>query len=315
MSTGSAPQSPYPPQANQPPTYASAPPAGQWGGQPTWSAPRPSSGWGARGPKVKSYWTVFVFALIAMILAAVALGASWQYGSETEDGITITENYYITQTVCGSSSAAGGGTSCTTLTSNVPGGYYAAEALIIVGLVLAILLVVFSILGALGLALKGLQARLMFLFGILAIPITLAAPFAFLGSSYNNSDNAPGLFVSPWTAGAGWYCAIVAGVILIIFFLLARKSIAEQQRAIAAGGMYAAAPSPAPAYGSPPAAAPAYGSPPAASPAYGYAAPAAAAPAPAAAPAGPPICPKCGRPTTYIAEYQRYYCYTDQQYV
>ncbi len=39
-----------------------------------------------------------------------------------------------------------------------------------------------------------------------------------------------------------------------------------------------------------------------------------AAPAPAAAPA-PVVCPKCGRPATFIPQYNRYYCYTDQQYV
>lgn len=44
-------------------------------------------------------------------------------------------------------------------------------------------------------------------------------------------------------------------------------------------------------------------------------APAAAPPmAPAAVPATP-VCPKCGKPTTYIAQYGRYYCYTDAVYV
>jgi len=44
-------------------------------------------------------------------------------------------------------------------------------------------------------------------------------------------------------------------------------------------------------------------------------APAAAPPmAPAPVPATP-VCPKCGKPTTYIAQYGRYYCYTDAVYV
>lgn len=38
------------------------------------------------------------------------------------------------------------------------------------------------------------------------------------------------------------------------------------------------------------------------------------APVPAAAPAAP-ICPTCGKPTTYLAQYGRYYCYTDARYV
>jgi len=41
------------------------------------------------------------------------------------------------------------------------------------------------------------------------------------------------------------------------------------------------------------------------------------APAGMAAPPPPagPNCPKCGNPTTYIAQYGRYYCFTDKQYV
>jgi hypothetical protein len=39
----------------------------------------------------------------------------------------------------------------------------------------------------------------------------------------------------------------------------------------------------------------------------------AAAPAPGAA--APVICPKCGKPATFVPQYNRYYCYTDQQYV
>jgi hypothetical protein len=52
------------------------------------------------------------------------------------------------------------------------------------------------------------------------------------------------------------------------------------------------------------------------------------APAPSSSPAGPamppppppaaapavPNCPKCGQPTTFIAQYGRYYCYTDNVY-
>jgi len=37
-------------------------------------------------------------------------------------------------------------------------------------------------------------------------------------------------------------------------------------------------------------------------------------PPPAGAPAAP-NCPKCGQPTTYVAQYGRYYCYTDSVYV
>jgi hypothetical protein len=49
-----------------------------------------------------------------------------------------------------------------------------------------------------------------------------------------------------------------------------------------------------------------------------YAAPVAAPMPPAAPPAGAqaaPLCAKCGKPTTYIPQYGRYYCYTDNLYV
>jgi hypothetical protein len=40
---------------------------------------------------------------------------------------------------------------------------------------------------------------------------------------------------------------------------------------------------------------------------------AATSPAPGAPAAG--MCPKCGKPATWVAQYNRWYCYTDQQYV
>jgi hypothetical protein len=309
MSTGSAPPTYPAPQPNQPPMYAPQAP-GQWGGAPGYAAGPPRSGWGARGPKVKSYWTVFVFALIAMVLIAVGIGLAWMTATGTYDGSTATGYYYIGQNECVTTS---GGTSCST-PSNIPGGAYGAEALIIVGLILAILLVVFSLLGALGFLLKGLQAKLIWLSGLLSIPITLAAPFLFLGTTYSNTSfYGAGMFGSYTidgvnisnTGGAGWYCAIVGGVILIVFLFLVRKSLAEQ-RAAAATWVAPVAPMAAPAYTPPQ-----YGTAPGMA---GYAPAPAPAPAPMAAPAIP-VCPKCGRPATYIAQYQRYYCYTDQLYV
>ena len=43
--------------------------------------------------------------------------------------------------------------------------------------------------------------------------------------------------------------------------------------------------------------------------------PSAATPAPAASTPGVVLCPKCGKPATYIPQYQRYYCYPDKRYV
>jgi hypothetical protein len=56
---------------------------------------------------------------------------------------------------------------------------------------------------------------------------------------------------------------------------------------------------------------PQYG--PAAAPLPQYAPPQAVA-APAVAPGVVPICPKCGRSTTYMPQYNRYFCHSCQQY-
>jgi len=88
---------------------------------------------------------------------------------------------------------------------------------------------------------------------------------------------------------------IILGVLLLIAYLkfdpVITWSRSQQQ-----GGM------PPPGY------APQYAAPPP------MAAPPPPAPPPVAAPAAP-MCAKCGKPTTYIAQYGRYYCYTDNLYV
>jgi len=57
--------------------------------------------------------------------------------------------------------------------------------------------------------------------------------------------------------------------------------------------------------------------PPGYAPQYAAPAPMAAPPPGPAAPPGQaaPFCAKCGKPTTFIAQYGRYYCYTDNLYV
>ena len=64
----------------------------------------------------------------------------------------------------------------------------------------------------------------------------------------------------------------------------------------------------------PPGDAPQYAAPPQQYAAPAPMAPPPPAPAPVAAPAAP-NCAKCGKPTTYIAQYGRYYCYADNLYV
>jgi hypothetical protein len=314
MSTGSTPPSPYP-QAPQPapPAYPGAP-GPQWGApQPNYYAPPaavPRSP--MMGPKVKEYWMAFIFGLIGMILAALSIALSWVTATVSEDGTSYTVNYYVTGTACGSGV---GLNSCSSAT-NLPAGFVAAEALIIIALILAILVVLFCLFGALGITLKGLQAKLLMIFTLISFPLAIIAPLVFLASTYNNTQGFPGMFNSPETGGAGWYCAIVAGVILLITLLLFVRKANAAQKAATSNMAWGAG---APAMGGTP---PQYGMGTAgyAAPAAGYSAPAAAAPVaaappPMAAPAAAPICSKCGRPTTYVAQYQRYYCYTDQLYV
>lgn len=86
---------------------------------------------------------------------------------------------------------------------------------------------------------------------------------------------------------------ILLGVLLLIAYLKFDPLI-NWQRSQQQGG--APPPGYAPQYAAPPPVAP---PPP--------------PPAPAAAPATP-LCAKCGKPTTYIAQYGRYYCYTDNLY-
>jgi hypothetical protein len=87
--------------------------------------------------------------------------------------------------------------------------------------------------------------------------------------------------------------AIIIGVLLLIVYIKFDPAIrGQQQMQMQMGGQQP------PAWGAPPVAP--------------Y-----AVPAPMAAPAPPaaPICPKCGRPATWVAQYNRWYCYTDQQYL
>ena len=91
---------------------------------------------------------------------------------------------------------------------------------------------------------------------------------------------------------------ILPGILYLIAYVKLGDAIREQQQppyAQAAWGqpqpMYAAAPGAAPAYAAP-----------------------GAAPA-AATPPTTPMCPRCGQPATYIAQYGRWYCPRDQTYL
>jgi len=93
---------------------------------------------------------------------------------------------------------------------------------------------------------------------------------------------------------------IIIGILVLVAWLKFDPLITWQRNQMQGG---APPPGYAPAY-APAAPAPAPMPPPAAPPAA----------APAGAPAAP-FCAKCGKPTTYIPQYGRYYCYTDNLYV
>lgn len=103
---------------------------------------------------------------------------------------------------------------------------------------------------------------------------------------------------------------ILVGILLLIAYLKFDPVI-NWQRQVSGGGGYA----PAPMMAAPPMAAPAAAPMPTAPPVASQAAPPmAAAGAPPPAPSGT-ACPRCGRPATWIAQYNRWYCYGCQQYV
>jgi small-conductance mechanosensitive channel len=92
----------------------------------------------------------------------------------------------------------------------------------------------------------------------------------------------------------GFLFGILLGILLLIAYIKFDPLITWQRSQGGAAATYAAPPPP----GAPP--------------------PMMAPPSPQAAPAAAPAapnCPICGQPATYIAQYGRYYCYTDARYV
>lgn len=109
---------------------------------------------------------------------------------------------------------------------------------------------------------------------------------------------------------------IFGGVLPGIFYIIGYvklNDVINESRQMGMGGQ----PGWMPGYGQqPPMAQPYAAAPPAQQPAS-YPSPPGAQPAAAPAPMAAPVpnCPKCGRPATFVPQYNRYYCYTDAQYV
>jgi hypothetical protein len=94
---------------------------------------------------------------------------------------------------------------------------------------------------------------------------------------------------------------IIIGILLLIAYLKFDPLISAQRNQQMGGGQMP-----------PPGAPPMYAAPPMAAPAPMAAA---APPPPAAGGQAAPFCGTCGKPTTFIPQYGRYYCYDCKQYV
>ena len=140
-----------------------------------------------------------------------------------------------------------------------------------------------DLIGFLMILVGGILVLVGFLLGEGAIAAQTSSPPN--ASTFQNDYE--GFFI--WT-GIGAFLTILGWLVraMIAPILTSRKSAASS-------AMATPMPAPAPA-----------------APAMAPAAPPPVAPAPVPA---APVCPKCGKPTTYIAQYSRYYCYTDAQYV
>jgi len=133
-----------------------------------------------------------------------------------------------------------------------------------------------------------LVGAILILAGFLSGDAGVAAETATPPSATTIQNDFEGFFI--WT-GVGAFLAILGWILreFIPPMMASRKAAAAAAPAMAAPSMGApAAPAPSPAP---------------------------AAPAPVQAAPATPLCSKCGKPTTYIAQYGRYYCYTDNLYV
>ena len=136
-------------------------------------------------------------------------------------------------------------------------------------------------------------------------PVSVAeSQYSSVLSSSASGSSSPSSF--PWF-DIVLVVVVVVVVAVVAVVLMTRRGRQRRQAASmaapAAVGAYGAAPgAPTPPGQQPPAVAPA--------------APAAPVPLPPppAAPATP-VCPRCGQPSTFVAQYNRYYCYTDKQYL
>lgn len=209
---------------------------------PTAYAPPPSGGTSLAYPPAKPVYfkrmsgyrdqkrTVAAAVLAAgFVLAAVALGTAWWSisTSYTYDGTTTTGifNMYAGGT-CSSTSSASSPTPPCTVNGTLASLYSSIGTLVGVALALALVAAAFGFLGAFGLNFGRIQLTLTILFALIPFLLLIAAAGWAVGSTpsaaslpsgdyFWGSTSASG-YTTTWGAGAGWYVAIVAALVLIV---------------------------------------------------------------------------------------------------
>lgn len=243
-----------------------------------WTPPPPTPPiLGIRGPKVSRYWSTFAVGLVGLILVGVSIALAWL----TISVAGFTGSYYVLGTICVNGACVAA--------PSMPAALVAAEVLVIVALVLGIIGVCFAILGALGVTLRGSQAKVTSICAGLSFASALAAPATFAAYSYYNNS---GLWSSPNTAGAGWYISLVAGILFIVMFAISTTA-RHEQIAVAVGSPYPPPPAMVPVGMAPAPPSYSYQAPP---PAAGPAPPSPPQPSTTGAPAGMRYCGMCGAP-------------------
>ncbi|HEV2317065.1 MAG TPA: hypothetical protein VGV89_05775 [Thermoplasmata archaeon] len=172
-----------------------------------------------------------------------------------------------------------------------------AETLILIALILQAIFTLavaaeFLFLGSFLFFAFGPFAAIAVVFGALVLLFGLFFLYAGFEWSYRRTKSGDYDGARTWTIILGilgiFFGGIIVGILYIIGYVKLGDASNEQRQAAAPGWAPAPMPSAAPL-----------------------------TPAPGVAPPSPvaPTCPKCGQPGTWVAQYSRYYCYKDQQYL
>lgn len=292
-----------------PPTYA-PPPSG--GISPAYPSANPVYFKRIRGYRDQKRMVAAAVLAAGFVLAAVALGTAWWSVNTnfTYDGTTTTTGYNVyAGGTCSSTSSASSSPPPCTVNGTLASLYSNLGTLVGVALALALVAAAFGFLGAFGLNFGRIQLTLTILFALIPFILLLAAAGWAAGSTPSAASLPSGDYfwgstsaidaTTTWGAGAGWYVAIVAALVVIVGMAMYAGTRTQPYTALELG-YRPPVPTPAPAVATWPAAS---GVPPP-SPPGGYPGPAYPPPPPPptassypfpASPAAPAAfaCPRC----------------------